>query len=273
MRILTLLPLLCAAPLAAQSGTLDQSSPFSNASFNLGTNVLTWQAQVRAGTGGTLEGFTLSLRGSAGATVDLGIRLGDAWSANAMLWSGTATMAGTGTWELHFLDCSAAGIALNAGDTFVIEMTGNSGVNAQGEYVAPPGTPPYPEPLYLNSSVHSNGGWRIGFQTWMLSGPPPPVLGIMALCPGNGGVALSNMTPNGVVAIAVSNVAGASVVPSGNCAGAAIGLINPVLKVVAVADANGNYGTTATLPPVACGVFHAQGFDVATCTGTNVVPL
>lgn len=274
MRISSLLPvLLLAAPLSAQTGALDQSSPFGNASFNLGSATLTWQAQVRAGIPGTLEGFRVNLRGNAGATVDFAVRLGDAWSVNPTLWTGTATTAGTGTWEMHFMDCSSAGIALNSGDTFVIEMFGSTGVNAQGEYIAPPGIPPYAEPLYLNQNVHSNGGWRIGFESWMLTGPPPPTMAVTGNCPGAGQVDLTNMTPGGRIAIAAAASQGASVVPGGSCAGSVIGLLNPQIKIVAFADGGGSFSSPANLPAAACGSYYAQGFDLGSCTATNVVAL
>ena len=69
---------LLAAPVFAQTGTLDQVSPFTNASYNGNASSLTWQAQVRAGLSGQLEGIELTLQGNAGAQLRVGIRLGDA---------------------------------------------------------------------------------------------------------------------------------------------------------------------------------------------------
>src|SRR4029078_5138608 len=65
------------APLVvrAQSGMVDQVSPtngpppIQTAGFNGDSVSLTWQAQVRAGLSGQLEGFTLQLSGNAGATL------------------------------------------------------------------------------------------------------------------------------------------------------------------------------------------------------------
>jgi len=52
------------------------------------------------------------------------------------------------------------------GDTFVWEVQGDgSGVNGRGSYIAPPGTPLYPESLYLNGPpCYADCGWRLGFR-------------------------------------------------------------------------------------------------------------
>ena len=276
MRILPLLlPLVVAAPLAAQTGTLDQSSPFTNASYNVGTSSLVWQAQVRTGIGGTLEGFTIELLGGAGATVDLGIRVGAGWNTSAAAWTATATCAGTGTWESFFMDCSAAAITLAANDVFVIEMTGNSGANARGEYIAPPASPPYPEYLYLNGpGCFADCGWRIGFQTWMLSGPPPLTLSLNGSCPGVNVVSVANATAGGLVAIASGLSNTPSAVPNGPCAGTFIGMSNPALRLLTAADGNGNLSVpNANVPAVACGNAYLQALDVASCQVSNLVAL
>ncbi len=146
--ILTLGLLALAAPLAsAQSGNLDQSSPFGNAWFNGGTNVLIWQQQVKAGVPGLLEGVEIEITGAAGSTLDVLIRLGPGWNTGAVAFSTTVSSVGTGGWERVYVDTSAAGIVLNAGDRFVVEMTGNTGMGIHGDYQAPPATPPYPEEL------------------------------------------------------------------------------------------------------------------------------
>lgn len=277
MRILPLLSLLlAAAPLTAQTGTPDQQSPFGNASFNMDATSLTWQQQIRAGIAGTLEGIHVKLNSPAGSpgTVNVSIRLGGGWSGGAVLWSGTANTVGLGAMEDVFIDVSSAGINLAANDLYVMELQGTgTGVWMQGSYVAPPGTPLYPEPLFLNQNPYP-AGWLLGFETFMLTGPPPPTLTVTGSCPGTGTVSLANMTPNGVVAIAIATATGPSVVGGGNCAGAQIGLLNPQLRVVAAADGSGNLLLNGVnLPAAACGTYHAQGFDVATCTGTNVVDL
>jgi hypothetical protein len=58
-----------------------------------------------------------------------------------------------------------------AGEAFVIEMQGtNSGLGINGNYVAPPGTPGYPEFLFLGGpGCFADCGWRIGFRTYVLA--------------------------------------------------------------------------------------------------------
>ena len=274
-----ILPLLLTPAAVAQVGTLDQQSPFGNASFNFDAASLTWQQQVRAGIGGTLEGFTLMLTSPAGApgSVGVAVRLGGGWSASPVLYSGTANTTGLGAYESVYVDCSAAGITLAPNEVFVLEFLPNgSGVNAQGAYVAPPGTPPYAEPLFLNgsSSVYAGGGWNIGFETYMLTGPPPLTLSLNGSCPGLNVVSVANATAGGLVAIASGLSNTPSAVPNGPCAGIFIGMSNPALRLLTAADGNGNLSVpNANVPSVACGNAYLQALDVASCQVSNLVAL
>ncbi len=172
-KLLTASAILIAAALgttaAAQSGDLDQESPNSNAGFNLSASSLTWQAQVRAGMDGQLEGFSMYLTGAAGSSqANVAIGLGDAWSTN-IVFSETITLTSSGTFQ--FVDTTAANIQLVAGETYVIQAQGNdTGMGCGGSYVAPPGDPLYPEPLWLNQNSFADGGWRLAFKTYMLAG-------------------------------------------------------------------------------------------------------
>jgi hypothetical protein len=158
----------CSACLA-QTGTPDQLSPMSNANYNLSAATLTWQQQIRTGIDGQLEGITLTFTGNAGAQADLRIRLGAAWSLNSPVFSTTVVKSMNGL-EVIFVDMTAANIILSIDEIFVLETQGDgSGLGLQGSYIAPPGTPEYLEPLWLNSSVFAEG-WRHGFQTYMLPG-------------------------------------------------------------------------------------------------------
>jgi hypothetical protein len=161
-----------AYPAAGQTGTLDQSSPAANAQFNLDASFLQWQQQTHAGMAGQLEGVRLTFQGLLGAQATVRIRLGATWNLSPIVFSTTITKA-TATQEVVFVPMTAANIQLLAGDVFVIETQGNgTGMGLIGSYVAPPGTPMYPEPLYLNASVQGDGGWKHGFQTYVLPGAP-----------------------------------------------------------------------------------------------------
>ncbi len=153
----------------AQSGDLDQESPSTNAGYNFDASSLTWQAQVRAGMDGQLEGFSMPLTGTNGSSqVELSIGMGDAWSTN-IVFTELITLQNSGSWQ--FVDTTAANIQLTTGDTFVIQAQPNdTGMGCSGSYVAPPGDPLYKEPLWLNGNNFADGGWRLGFRTYMLQG-------------------------------------------------------------------------------------------------------
>lgn len=272
MRSLLPLPLLLAlAPaLAAQTGTQDQSSPFGNAWFNGGSPGLTWQAEVACGIAGNLEGFELMLQGSAGATLDVAVKVGSGWNMGAAVWSGTLTTNGTGGWEHFFVDTSAANIALTVGSLFVIEMAGVTGVGIQGQYDAPPATPPYPEELYLNGpGCFADCGWRIGFVTWMEQGGP--VLTKTGTCPGPVTLTVSDATPRGPVAI-LYGFPGSYTRTGATCNGLTIGISQPTLAGVIRANANGIANINFNSPPGLCGR-SVIGIDLRSCTATNIITL
>ena len=269
-----LVPALLLAPAAAaQTGTLDQSSPMATSLFNVDSANLVWQQQIRAGTDGVLEGVRVEVRSSVAASVAVRIRIGPTWASSAAAWSGTLQASGLGmTWESVFLDCSAAGIALAAGDDYVLELVGAiPGMLVRGNYCATAGIPQYPYPTYLNQSPYSSC-YRIGFDTYML--PLVPALTVSGGCPGPAQITLKRMTPFGPVVLGSSTSIGAGSVPVGPCAGALIDLLNPTARWNGTADANGEAILPVTsLPAAACGAVHVQGFDVASCRPTNPVLL
>jgi hypothetical protein len=166
----------------AQTGQLDQSGPMieigpNAAQFNVDTDSLIWQQQIRVGVAGALEGVRLRFFGNVGASVAVRIRLGSAWADGPALVDIIAIKA-VAEFESIFIDMSATGITLGAGDTFVLETQGtNSGVALIGSFVDPPdGDPLYPEPLFLGSGAY-RAGWRHGFETYMLTDSEP--------CPGD----------------------------------------------------------------------------------------
>lgn len=263
---------LSATALSAQSGILDQSCPFDNASFNAGTNVLTWQAEVACGLSGKLNGFELEIYGSAGATVDVAVKVGAGWNVGAAAWSGTLTAAGTGFYERVYADASSANIQLNAGDLFVIEIVGNTGMNVRGQYIAPPGTPPYPEELYLNGpGCFADCGWRIGFNTWMEPGGGGPALAKSGTCPGPMTLTVTGATPSGSVAM-LHGFPGSFTKQNGTCAGLTIPINQPTLGVVLQANANGVATVSFNAPPGLCGRT-IIGVDISSCTATNTLTL
>jgi hypothetical protein len=164
-----------------QTGVLDQVSPApsgqNSAWFNGDAPSLVWQAQVRAGIAGQLEGFNLHLAGAAGAQLHVRLRAGDGWNTTPILFQVQLTKA-TGVNETVFVDATSAGMQLAVGSTFVIEMQGNStGCGMLGSYIDPNlGPPLYPEPLFLGGpGCFTNCGWRIGFDTYMLTGGTPTI--------------------------------------------------------------------------------------------------
>lgn len=266
--------LLLSLLLPAQTGTLDQQSPFGNAWFNGGASSLTWQAEVATGVAGTLEGFDLNITStSPGATLDVRVRVGAGWNTGAILWSGTLTTAvGGNVWETHFVDVSSAGISLNVGDLWVIEMNGGTGVGIQGQYNAPPAQPPYPQYLYLNGpGCFADCGWRIGFNTYMLTGPSGPQLAKSGTCPGPVTLSVSNATPNATVAL-VHGPAGSWTKPSGTCAGLTLAIGAPTLGGFLPMNGSGAGALSFNAPPAACGRT-VQAVDIPTCTASNPIVL
>lgn len=258
--------------LAAQTGTLDQSSPFGNAWFNGGVSSLTWQSEVATGVGGTLEGFDLSIQGVAGATLDVSVKVGTGWNTGAAAWSGTLVAAGTGTWEIHFVDVSSAGIVLSPGDLWVIEMNGNTGMGIQGQYNPPPATPPYPEELYLGGpGCFADCGWRIGFNTYMLGGAGRPTLAKTGSCPGPITLTVTGATPGGSVALLFGN-AGTYTHGGSPCTGITLGISNPSLGGFRPANGSGTASLSFNPLPGACGRT-VQAVDLGTCLPSNTVVL
>lgn len=268
-------PLLLLALLApAQTGTLDQSSPMGNAWFNVGVNSLTWQIEIKTGIAGTLEGFEVEISSAnIGSTVDFEVIRGGGWNVGAPLWSGTlATAVGGSSWERFFVDVSSAGINLSAGELWVIRTVGNSTAGIRGEYVAPPGTPPYPQPLYLNGpGCFADCGWRIGFNTYMLTGPSGPHLTLTGACPGPVTLSFTGATPFTNLAV-LHGPAGSFVKNSNPCFGLALAINNPSLGGFVPMNANGAGALFFNAPPGACGRT-VQGVDLTSCLPSNPIVL
>jgi hypothetical protein len=99
-------------------------------------------------------------------------------------------------------------------------------------------------------------------------------LTVIGNCPGMGGVSISNATPGGNLALAVSSSLGSFVIPgSFVCSGTVLGLGGtPTLVAYLSADINGNASLSSNLPPGVCG-WYVQVVDLSTCTSSNVAQL
>ena len=280
MRILSfpLAALALAAPLAAQSGTLDQFSPFSSevggtsaqgASYNFSASTLTWQMESVAGIAGQLEGFELELIGAVGSSIDMAILLGPGWQAGTPVWTGSYAKS-TGNTEIAWIDVTSANIQLAAGDSYVIQVIGtDTGVNGTGSFESPVNTQ-YGPPLFLNGNLF-NPEWRIGFHTYMLTGPSLTASGA---CGGRMDFEVSGATPGGPVAFVWARGLGSYTIPNGGCAGLTLGLDATVrLGGFATADINGVAGLSTWVPTSACGLVYGQAVDVAGCVTTNVLAI
>ncbi len=260
----------------AQSGTLDQESPASNAGYNLNASSLTWQQQGRAGMDGQLEGISLMLTGTDGfSEAEVSIGLGDAWSAN-IVFTTNVTLVSTGTW--HFIDTTSANINLSTGDTFVIQTLGNdTGMGLTGNYIAPPGDPLYDEPLWLNSGIFVEG-WRHGFRSYMLSGPSDCLqMRVSKLVAGEQAQwDVDGATPNTKVAIVYGLQAGTTVVngTGGFCCTFGIKGVNQS-KVIGMKNADGGGHVTiikSALPNNSAGLtVHMQAAMAGTCPDDECV--
>jgi hypothetical protein len=154
----------------AQTGTLDQVSPNGSGLFWVGSTWNVWQAQVRAGIAGQLEGVTVTTgAGSVGQTLGVRLRLGPGWNTSQAIFDTTIAKQSAGE-EQIFVDMLSAGLTLNVDDVFVIEFQGlGTGTTIKGTYTPPPGTPPYPEPMFGGPGpCYNNCEDRIAFETWVL---------------------------------------------------------------------------------------------------------
>ena len=148
-------------------GTLDQTSPAPNTFFNADTVTLVWQQQIQVGLTGPLAGISITATGPT-AQFNIRVRSGAAPSAQPVLFQQLVTVSGT---QPQFVDMTASGITFTAGNLFVMEIQGNgTGAFIMGDYVAPPGTPGYPQPLYRNGSAYG-AGYTLGFRSYVITCP------------------------------------------------------------------------------------------------------
>ena len=97
----------------------------------------------------------------------------------------------------------------------------------------------------------------------------PPQLAIVGSCPGTISISVTDAAPNGRVAFAASTGAGPFSLPPGPCAGAEVGLVDPNLLGVLVADNSAAIAHDEDVGVDACGIF-VQVLDLTTCQPSNV---
>lgn len=256
----------------AQTGTLDQQSPMSNASFNIGASSLTWQQQVRVGVAGQLEGFQLMIQGNAGAQFNARVRVGDGWNTGPIVFQNLFTKPNNGN-EIMFIDVTSANIMLNVNDTFVIETQGNdTGAGLVGSY--DPANPGYPEFLFLNQpGCFADCGWRHGFNTYMIQGGGLTLSINNGTCPGPMTFDISGATPGGRVAVIYGRCNGQTTIPGNICNGTVLPVGGATLVQILTADGNGNATFSGNVPPAACRRICLVVLDIPTCGVSNVLGL
>lgn len=98
-------------------------------------------------------------------------------------------------------------------------------------------------------------------------------LAMQGSCPGAVTASVTGATPGGSVAVVLAATPGAFVIPSGSCAGTALGLGSGIsLVTVITANSNGEASLSGNLPPALCGRL-LQVVDLSSCDTSNVVTL
>ncbi len=264
------------AAATAQTGTLDQVSPYASevigshsAGYNFGASVLTWQMTTVAGLSGTLEGVEFETTGSTGVSCTVEILLGGPWNTGTPVFSGTMTKS-TDVTELIFVDMSAAAISLTAGDTYTIQVLCNdSDMGATGTFESPVNTYYGPE-LWLNGSVF-NPEWRIGFHTYILED------GVQLTVQGNLGSPMdfivTGATPGGVVAylyaFGTGSHSGTNPI-TGNTVVTGLSSVNFTIGAMHAANGAGTAIHTTVVPPAAAGLACVQAIDLDSDGLSNV---
>ena len=272
---ITALPLfaiaaLFAAPAAAQNGTTDEFSPATNVAFNASLPGWSRQQDLLAQQGGLLEGMTFEVASGIGADTAT-IRVYRGWGPHvnpaAAEFEGQLTTAGT-IQHARFVDMSAAGIILGAGEPYSVEFVADgTALTVWGNSAS------------LFHTLHEFNGqsWasdtaHLGVTTWMLPPPPPgPTLSLNTLCGQTGDIAASNMTPNGLLLLAWSNQTAQVPMPGSRCPGLTVGLVQPRVLANGFADAQGRWTMPVQVPSAICGRVSLQLLDLTGCQVTNVV--
>jgi PEP-CTERM motif len=169
---LALLAFLAFAVGAQADVILDQNNPPLNVGLNDG---LEWQQQVTVGIGGSLAGITLYT--NSGSDTDLvRIGVGSAPFTGSFSFSSTVSITSAGT----FIDTSSAGINLNPGDFFTIDVSGGPGCcNLAGSTKAYSGGDLYLDINGQFTDYTQDFGYSMAFQSYMNTVPEPGTLVFM----------------------------------------------------------------------------------------------
>ncbi|MDY7107139.1 MAG: hypothetical protein SYC29_00730 [Planctomycetota bacterium] len=150
----------------ASGQMLDQVQDMLNASYNMDAPSLDWQQEIITGIAGPLVQIDVYAAGAGSATFYLND--GSPWQGDGNDFETLFTSTGQGWYSI---DVSSANLSFDVGDPFVIGWVGgDDGLWMGGGYIDD-GTGPYPGELWLNSSFYSNGGWDLGFKTYVVPGP------------------------------------------------------------------------------------------------------
>jgi hypothetical protein len=156
---------------SAQGQTLDQSSPNTNATFNMAASSLNWQQEVAVGRSGPLVRVDLYVVQPGSCTFYL--ISGAPWQGGTAAYTTTFSSAATGWVSLN---TTASGLAFNPGDHFVLGFIGtDNAVWLGGSGQTPPSGGYAPGQLLLNGAVHADGTWDVAFKTYV------PAPGVVAL--------------------------------------------------------------------------------------------
>jgi len=257
-----------AAPLTAQSASLDQSSPYDNASYNGALPGWVWEQQVRAGVTGQLAGFELQVNSylpNDAMTVE--IVEGALGAGGAVLWHGQIRTTAINVWQDNKVNVLPANIVMQANDLFILRIIADSngmGFNGNAYFPNPPG---YPEEFWENG-VPLPGGMRLGFKTFVSDGP---VLSKSGSCPGQISLAFTGATPSASIAL-LHGVAGTFTKPGGQCAGLRLNIAQPSFVALLSVNALGQASVSFAAPPGLCGRT-VLGVEFATCLASNGVVL
>ena len=265
------------APLSAQTGVLDQQSPYFFNGMDLSSATgASWQQQIEVGVAGRLEGITFEVSSSVPgdvATVHLYTGTGPHQPGSTPVYTGQVVAAGP-TAAMDFVDMSAAGVNLAVGDMVVVEIVADSQAmkisfnSAFFQAIYPqPAFAQQPGGLFTSVAIE-----RIAFDSYMLVGLPS--LAVNGSCPGPATLVATNMTPGGAVAFAGSLGTGTTVLSGAVCAGTLVDLLVPRLVAVVNADGAGSASVVGSLPAAAaCGSVTLQALDIASCVTTNTAVL
>ncbi|MFG6468962.1 PEP-CTERM sorting domain-containing protein [Roseateles sp. BYS87W] len=184
---LTLASSTVAAPVIDQANDV-----IGGVAFNGGNPSLTWQQSVTAGISGKLTAiafnFSASDQLSKGTTVF--VNLGSGWQADTNDFFAKLNTLSVG-WNV--IDVSSAGIMLNAGDQFMIGLTGINADSFDPSFSGTAGDEYTDGAVYLNGQQFAAADYDINFRTYVDAGgqqlPEPTSVALAGLALLGAGVA------------------------------------------------------------------------------------